>query len=713
MYKYNSKDVLKIFRGGSTIYDVCNEVVPKLFNNNEIGYWYDPDDLDSTKLKWRRNLFTETEFRNGITDLPIKGGSFSFVPFAGLTQGTGVQIDMNAGGTYVYKTYAHKAGVIYNFSAYIRMQDGSAPVLGQSGSGAGADVDVCVVIKGNTAAPSITTLTDLGGGLYRVSVLINNSVTATYFGFVKYATNSTKPVIVSGYQLEEGSEVSTYQPITNFYSEFLNAFPKHTLFQDSSGTIPVTNGSQPVGLILDKSKLLTIGSELFINVIDFTNWSRNAAVTSYTDKTFTTNGLGGVIKNPIIPGGFSVNKTYMVRLIGTTTASLFVRSSSSTVGQVSLPIGNFDITIRSNSTFRDGTIYFQLQAAGVVSITSISVKEIAGNHAFQDNSSSRPILQQTPTLGSEYVVNGTFQTNVSGWGVYLCTAVKKDNGVLITTTSAGSPQLSQIRSDIMGKTVYVSAKFKNKLGYSINTKLVLYNSSVGDIRGVQSTGTSGELSFIATVPPGVIPTLICMMSTADVGSSVEFSDISIKEVTGYSSTQNYLAFDGIDDFLITTAINLSTVDKLSLFTGIRKLSDAATGTVLEFSTNKNTNNGVFSLFAPLNVGVSHVVYTSKGTVERAAANNNIVAPSSSVILIQSSISDDISSLKINGSTVSNIGDQGTGNYGNFPLYIGRRSGSALPFNGRIYSLIGVSRLTTASENSVIEKAIALKLGITL
>ena len=32
-------------------------------------------------------------------------------------------------------------------------------------------------------------------------------------------------------------------------------------------------------------------------------------------------------------------------------------------------------------------------------------------------------------------------------------------------------------------------------------------------------------------------------------------------------------------------------------------------------------------------------------------------------------------------------DQGTGTYGNYPLYIGRRGGTTMPFNGRIYQLI--------------------------
>lgn len=56
---------------------------------------------------------------------------------------------------------------------------------------------------------------------------------------------------------------------------------------------------------------------------------------------------------------------------------------------------------------------------------------------------------------------------------------------------------------------------------------------------------------------------------------------------------------------------------------------------------------------------------------------------------------------------------GTGNYGNYPLYIGRRAGTSLPFNGHIYSLIGIGRLTTDSETAIIEKEFAKHAGVTL
>lgn len=45
--------------------------------------------------------------------------------------------------------------------------------------------------------------------------------------------------------------------------------------------------------------------------------------------------------------------------------------------------------------------------------------------------------------------------------------------------------------------------------------------------------------------------------------------------------------------------------------------------------------------------------------------------------------------------------------------MGRFNGNASPFNGHMYGLIGVGRLTTESETVAIEKEIAKRIGVTL
>ena len=179
----------------------------------------------------------------------------------------------------------------------------------------------------------------------------------------------------------------------------------------------------------------------------------------------------------------------------------------------------------------------------------------------------------------------------------------------------------------------------------------------------------------------------------------------------------YLAFDGTDDFLRTSSIDFTSTDKVSLFTGVRKLSDAAQGVLCELSTSVllSNNSGSFAVLAPGTVGLTTFRPYSGGTV---LANTNAVptapAPNSFVGTAKMSISIPKIDVRVDGvDRVFTNGDQGTGTYGNYPLYIGRRGGASHPFNGHLYSLIGIGKLTSDSETAALEKVIAKNTGVTL
>lgn len=156
-----------------------------------------------------------------------------------------------------------------------------------------------------------------------------------------------------------------------------------------------------------------------------------------------------------------------------------------------------------------------------------------------------------------------------------------------------------------------------------------------------------------------------------------------------SSGRPFLLFDGTDDGMLTSTITPGT-DKVQVFAGARKLSDAAVGILVELSATIASNNGAFSIIAPLTNGSASYAAFSKGTAQGAASYTNaaIAAPVSSVITGVGDISGDFVRLRVNGTQVAaSVSDQGTGNYLAYPLYIGRRGGTTFPFNGRLYSLI--------------------------
>jgi hypothetical protein len=69
-----------------------------------------------------------------------------------------------------------------------------------------------------------------------------------------------------------------------------------------------------------------------------------------------------------------------------------------------------------------------------------------------------------------------------------------------------------------------------------------------------------------------------------------------------------------------------------------------------------------------------------------------------------------SALRVNGTANGVIGTatKGTGNFGNYPIFIGRRGGSSLPFNGQLFGLVVRNTLDVSSETAQTEKLIARK-----
>lgn len=210
------------------------------------------------------------------------------------------------------------------------------------------------------------------------------------------------------------------------------------------------------------------------------------------------------------------------------------------------------------------------------------------------------------------------------------------------------------------------------------------------------------------------------------------TSISVREVLGNHATQAtttsrptlqqdasgkyYLSFDGVDDYLSTGSINFTGTDKMTVLAGLRKLSDAAAGLLFELSAERNTNNGTFSMSAP-GGGGNQYVFASRGTIDGALAvvsPYTYPTPHQAVLTGIGSISGDQSILRVNGTQAAQYtADQGTGNYGNYPLYIGRRGGTSYPFNGRLYGLIVRGAATDDAHLTHAEKYLAYKSGVTL
>jgi hypothetical protein len=175
----------------------------------------------------------------------------------------------------------------------------------------------------------------------------------------------------------------------------------------------------------------------------------------------------------------------------------------------------------------------------------------------------------------------------------------------------------------------------------------------------------------------------------------------------------YLEFNGSTWSMSTSAIDFSATDKMTVFAGVRKLSDADYDTILEFSATTNSNAGSFALFAPDAGGAgpyNNYTFISCGTGFNARKYTTYVAPITNVLAaslssVAANSADAIPLVNVNGSV--NAGAQAstnasTGNYGNHSLFIGARNNASLWFTGRLYSLIVRGAASSAAEIAATE-----------
>lgn len=179
-----------------------------------------------------------------------------------------------------------------------------------------------------------------------------------------------------------------------------------TMFQDAAGTVPVTAAGQPVGLVLDKSKGLSLGFERITNG-NFSNGVTSWNGINGTDEV-VSNGFLNFINtsaaNPNVSQGgvFEPNKSYKVsfRVANYESGFVYLVAYSSITAEIVSTVqvstnGVYTTTIKCppNAT---GTLGIRVGLGTTLSITDISAKEVTGNHAYQTTSAARPILRDTP-----------------------------------------------------------------------------------------------------------------------------------------------------------------------------------------------------------------------------------------------------------------------------------------------------------------------------
>jgi hypothetical protein len=506
-----------------------------------------------------------------------------------------------------------------------------------------------------------------------------------------------------------------------------------TLFQDSAGTTPVTAVEQPVGLQLDLSKGLVLGPEL--------------VVSPYAG---TTSGSGwAFVGSTLIRGGAS---TGSIRLNVTGITSAKTYAISFTVSNIAgdnffynLGLGSPNTTVTANGTYtsiRTGATIPYLTfnpstgTTGEFTISNISVKELSGNHRFQTTSANRPVVSARVNLltKTEDFTNAAWNKNSATYSGTLLTStgtseasVNQSIGTQANTSYTFTVRASKGSS---GTFMYVRNILVNDgapsgvATFNLENGTVVYtgsgyssatiNDAGGGLYDCTVVGTKTGATAANRLDIGLTTSSIGGL-TCSVGNSINIYRADLRPTnqgvglpayqrvntsTDYDSTgfPVYIKPNGSNQFMQTNSINFTATDKMTVWQGVRKLSDTARASSYTHNGTGLNSFGAEMPNAP--AGNNYLFYSLGSSGGRNPGSVTKAAPVTSVINCVYDIANTgTSSFRIDTVAIGSNSASLTGNavFTNNPAYFYARSGADLFFSGNDYGSIARGAASTAAQ----------------
>jgi hypothetical protein len=378
-----------------------NKYTPdKAFENNEPGVWFDPS--EPANMDWRRNLLTWSE------DWSNPAWSKTNVSISGQN----IVETATTGQHVIFRASSDVTSAVVTIDAKANGRDWMVVSL-RNATGARASYFNLSTGAFSVASGFTASMEDIGDGIWQCRIVTDATVVnASGFqigptigsGIASYDGDGVSGITVFRAQYEPGPAATPYQRITDVSAELRELFPNATMFTDNTGLTPVVLG-QAVGLWLDKSKGLVLGSELATNG-DFsggaTGWTLGSGWSvSGGEAVRADTGVEGLLSQNM---GLVLGRTYLISFnITVASAGFEIRLGSNTSGaRVFLVPGSGAFSIIVTATSSNGIFYIRGSTTSAGTIDNISVRELPGNHASQATAARRPFLRQE-TSGKYYL----------------------------------------------------------------------------------------------------------------------------------------------------------------------------------------------------------------------------------------------------------------------------------------------------------------------
>ena len=192
-------------------------------------------------------------------------------------------------------------------------------------------------------------------------------------------------------------------------------------------------------------------------------------------------------------------------------------------------------------------------AAGTIPVTAagqpirlIRDKSGRNNHAYQTTSSRRPLFEQKPILGANFVTDSTL-AEPSKWNTGVASGVSVSGNKLIfnKVTAYHASVTSSLSTKLtVGKRYLLSYIISGHVRGAVCAQLIGGTS----ISTTRSFNKNGRVSLVVTATER--HSFIGFQSTAN-GTTLNISEVYLQEITGYLAAQNHIKYDGVNQRLTT------------------------------------------------------------------------------------------------------------------------------------------------------------------